>query len=212
MAEELPKLPFDQQGSQIQAPSFLDKIKIHRFLPAGRQGKILVGILGIFVLVGLKEVVIKPSVTPSPSVISSGLCQRDNDCTLAIRLDQCCSCPEPISLKVLEQDNNLVKYEEGKNYSREIRANCKNTVCDSCPPIEKPICQSGVCKSSFLDQEGGGEKVFCKDPRPEVCTMECIAQPPYICGSNGKSYCNKCQACANRGVDWYIIQNAPCGR
>lgn len=59
------------------------------------------------------------------------------------------------------------------------------------------------------EQEG---KTFCKDPRPEVCTMECIINPPYICGSDGKSYCSECQACANPEVEWYMIQDIPCGR
>lgn len=57
---------------------------------------------------------------------------------------------------------------------------------------------------------GQGEKIYCKKPRPEVCTMECITNPPYICGSNGKSYCNVCGACADPEVTWYLIQDAPC--
>ncbi len=58
---------------------------------------------------------------------------------------------------------------------------------------------------------GWEEKVYCQDPRPEVCTMECIVNPPYICGSDGKSYCNVCGACADLKVDWYVIQDKPCG-
>lgn len=55
------------------------------------------------------------------------------------------------------------------------------------------------------------EKVFCQEPRPEVCTMECITNPPYICGSDGKSYCSTCQTCSNPEVEWYVIQDEPCG-
>ncbi len=54
------------------------------------------------------------------------------------------------------------------------------------------------------------ERFFCQDPRPEICTMECITNPPYICGSDGKSYCSECQACANPGIEWYVIQDLPC--
>jgi hypothetical protein len=59
-------------------------------------------------------------------------------------------------------------------------------------------------------EESRGEKVFCPDPRPEVCTMECIANPPYICGSDGKSYCSVCQACSHPEVKWYVFQETGC--
>ena len=55
------------------------------------------------------------------------------------------------------------------------------------------------------------EKTFCDEPRPEVCTMECIINPPYICGSNDQSYCSVCAACADWKADWYLIQDEPCG-
>lgn len=54
------------------------------------------------------------------------------------------------------------------------------------------------------------ELVYCNDPRPEVCTMECIENPPYICGSNGENYCSTCQACSNKSVIWYEIKSSSC--
>lgn len=53
-------------------------------------------------------------------------------------------------------------------------------------------------------------KIFCQDPRPEICTEECLLPPPYLCGSNGKSYCTSCQTCADSEVDWYRMQDNPC--
>jgi len=54
------------------------------------------------------------------------------------------------------------------------------------------------------------EKTECKT-RPQACTMECLKNPPYICGSDGKSYCSTCIACANQNVEWYQIQTQACG-
>jgi len=60
----------------------------------------------------------------------------------------------------------------------------------------------------FLDESQS--KTNCQSPRPEVCTMECIEPPPYICGSDGKSYCTACQACSNKDVAWYKMSTTPC--
>ena len=58
---------------------------------------------------------------------------------------------------------------------------------------------------------GWGEMVYCKEPRPEVCTLECVQTPPYICGSTGKSYCSVCQACSDTNVIWYKMRDSNCG-
>jgi len=78
------------------------------------------------------------------------------------------------------------------------------------PEISKNY-QNMLSTFKFTSEEAVGEKVFCQEPRPEVCTMECIQNPPYICGSDGKSYCSTCQACSNQKVEWYVIQDEPCG-
>lgn len=60
---------------------------------------------------------------------------------------------------------------------------------------------------------GWNDKVYCSDPRPEVCTYECTYPPnqsPYLCGSDGKSYCTVCQACSNKNVIWYETKTSPC--
>lgn len=64
--------------------------------------------------------------------------------------------------------------------------------------------------STFKFTEEKQPKVNCKNPRPEICTMECIQNPPYICGSDSKSYCTVCQACSNKDVIWYEMKASAC--
>lgn len=68
MEEETPKLPVSEQETQIQAPSFFDKLKIHKL-------KILGGFLGVLVLagavfgaykIGQRQVQPGPQPTPTP--------------------------------------------------------------------------------------------------------------------------------------------------
>ena len=55
-----------------------------------------------------------------------------------------------------------------------------------------------------------GDKIYCNDPRPEMCTFECTYPPPYLCGSDGNSYCTVCQACSNQDVIWYELKTSSC--
>ena len=112
---------------------------------------------------------------------------------LGIQINVCCSCPTKVSLSLIGT-NGWVIYEKGKNYAEFLPEECDQVVCQPCPPLE----------------EENQNKINCKDPRPEVCTMECIENPPYICGSDGKSYCTVCQACSNKNVAWYEMKNSPC--
>ncbi|PIQ72365.1 hypothetical protein COV86_03350 [Candidatus Roizmanbacteria bacterium CG11_big_fil_rev_8_21_14_0_20_35_14] len=112
---------------------------------------------------------------------------------LGIQTNTCCSCPTKVSPSIIGT-NGWVIYEEGKDYSSFLPETCRNVVCQPCPPPE----------------EQNQTKIDCKDPRPEVCTMECIENPPYICGSDGKSYCTVCQACSNKNVTWYEMKASAC--
>ena len=53
-------------------------------------------------------------------------------------------------------------------------------------------------------------KTDCPINRPRMCTFECTYPPPYLCGSDGKSYCTVCQACSNKNVSWYEMKTSPC--
>jgi len=112
---------------------------------------------------------------------------------LGIQTTICCHCPTKV-LRSLIGTGGWVIYERGKNYSEYLPEECAEIICQPCPPLEEE------------DQT----KINCKDPRPEVCTMECILNPPYICGSDGKSYCTVCQACSNKDVAWYEMKASAC--
>ena len=89
-----------------------------------------------------------------------------------------------------------------------------------CGGIAGISCPEGfTCKLDGNYPDAGGkcikvnlseQKTYCKSPRPQACTEECLLPPPYLCGSNGKSYCTKCQACADKKVEWYQFQDEPC--
>lgn len=65
--------------------------------------------------------------------------------------------------------------------------------------------------STFKFTDYNQTKINCTNPRPQVCSMLCIQPPPYICGSDGKSYCSTCQACGNPNIAWYQMSTTPCG-
>lgn len=62
----------------------------------------------------------------------------------------------------------------------------------------------------FTEQPVLGKEVNCSEPRPEFCTQECIVNPPFICGSDDKSYCSICSACSNLEVESYTFQDGEC--
>mgnify|MGYP001614368891 FL=1 len=149
---------------------------------------IAVAIAGLFyfqILKLSKELVqVQVQVLPTPTPTA------ENE-VFGIQVNTCCSCPTKIDKSLIGTDGWVV-YEKGKNYSQ-LLPEC-DLLCQPCPPLE----------------EENQNKINCKDPRPEVCTMECIENPPYICGSDGKSYCTVCQACSNKNVAWYEMKNSPC--
>jgi hypothetical protein len=66
--------------------------------------------------------------------------------------------------------------------------------------------------STFKFTNDNQIKTDCTNSRSQVCPMDCIQGPPYICGSDDKSYCNTCVACSNENVTWYKMSTTPCGQ
>ncbi|MBU0576490.1 hypothetical protein KJ654_02410 [Patescibacteria group bacterium] len=139
-----------------------------------------------------KQIVVPPPVftSPVPIPVFSPVIEDE---VLAIQINTCCSCPTKVFSALIGTDGWVV-YEKGKNYSRLLPEECDRVDCQPCPPLE----------------EAEQTQIDCKNPRPQVCTMECIQNPPYICGSDGASYCSTCGACGNPEVQWYSLQSTPC--
>ena len=78
-------------------------------------------------------------------------CSKDSDCALGIRTDQCCAMPQAFHRDRINADPNIVLYEEGKDYSSLLPANCKNVQCMPLPPFKsiKAICQNNSCKTKW---------------------------------------------------------------
>lgn len=173
-------------------------VKVNNFLvlPLSVLLLITVVIAGLFAYQNfkLKQQITqdKSSLIPSPSPTPALPTPAAENEVLGFQTTICCSCPTKIS-PFLIGTNGWVIYEIGKDYSDFRPKTCQNIACQPCPPLEE-----------------NQTKIDCKDPRPEVCTMECIQNPPYICGSDGKSYCTVCQVCANKDVAWYEMKASAC--
>ncbi len=57
------------------------------------------------------------------------------------------------------------------------------------------------CQSSSAQIEN---KLVCKDPRPEICTMNYLPVCGFDSSNSAKTYSNACGACSDKNVDSYI--------
>lgn len=91
---------------------------------------------------------IKQPVSRLDSPKSKYSCKVNADCALGIRLDSCCSCPEPVSRGFINGETWKV-YNEKEDYypQREKKsASCRNAACQPCPPLLSPVCSYNVCQ------------------------------------------------------------------
>jgi hypothetical protein len=84
-----------------------------------------------------------PTQTPNPSLST---CSLDSDCTLGLRIDQCCPCPIVTTQAIVMVDRNLVFYFFDTDYSQLLPAHCSEVVCEPCPPLPAGLfCDDGSC-------------------------------------------------------------------
>lgn len=85
---------------------------------------------------------------PKPKSVAQELfsCQENTDCTLAVRIDQCCDCPEGYLKKAVEEDPGLVIYETKRDYRPLRPRSCRQAFCSPCSFYTKAICSAGTCQ------------------------------------------------------------------
>ena len=89
--------------------------------------------------------------TPNPSLDT---CHTDSDCTLAIRVDVCCSCPEVATQARARAREEVEIYTPGRNYGTLRPARCAQVDCAPCLPHPAgAICRSSQCQAPETVQE-----------------------------------------------------------
>lgn len=78
-------------------------------------------------------------------------CRTDIDCALAVNTSRCCACPSSYLRKQVAENDDLVIYEPGKDYSPLLPDKCKNVQCSPCAPATKAVCIDGDCRSELDD-------------------------------------------------------------
>lgn len=196
--EKSPRLVEEEKVEEQPKTDFFDKIRPHKF-------KILGGILGIFVLAGavfgacrLRQ----RQILPGESCIKTKT-REEMSLSVAKEIALASECVK---------EGNLTDEYSCNQYTGTwwINLDIEKEGCNPACVVDISTKKAEInwrC-TGFIPLDG---KTFCQDPRPQFCTMECIVNPPYICGSDGKSYCTECQACANPEVEWYVTQDEPCG-
>lgn len=87
----------------------------------------------------------------APGDCQAPLCESSDDCVAAVRLDQCCSCYEAVTMAEVVADPCLVT--GPPTQLPECAADCSDVDCDECPPLGPALCApDGDC---FIALTGG---------------------------------------------------------
>lgn len=75
-------------------------------------------------------------------------CEKDTDCALGIRLDQCCACAEAFTKSEVGVNPAIAPFEKDKDYSGEKLVDCTSVYCSPCPtPPSGAVCVLNRCKA-----------------------------------------------------------------
>jgi hypothetical protein len=82
---------------------------------------------------------------PPPHSVTTAIdspCKKDSECVIGIKPQDCCNCPQAVSVNNIGKDRWEV-YQYGKNYS----INCHNDIqCQPCPNLTQVMCQNNHCR------------------------------------------------------------------
>jgi putative hemolysin len=84
--------------------------------------------------------------------------------------------------------------------------------CPANCPVKEVICETGSEPVTYIGDDGCihatcEEKSYCtaEQKAAEICTLKYMP----VCGDDGVTYGNKCQACASKNIDYYTPGECP---
>jgi hypothetical protein len=73
-----------------------------------------------------------------------------------------------------------------------------------CKLISSLILSGGVLTGCMQAEVIPESAIVCKEPRPQMCTMDYRPACGYQSSTESKTYSNACSACSQAGVKWVI--------
>lgn len=82
----------------------------------------------------------------NPADFSNAFCSKNDECTLAIFTDNCCTCPFATNKKVVAETKNLHTFVLGESRGDLYPQVCSSVDCAQCPPATEVKCKANICE------------------------------------------------------------------
>lgn len=120
--------------------------------PIIMNGKIILTLILLIVIVSTVEC--QSLVIRQPTTLPPAACHADGDCTLIIRVDVCCSCPEVRSFNQMRTAKGYEVYTQGENYGLLRPSRCEKVDCPVCPSLPAGLtCDNNQCRTIESPEE-----------------------------------------------------------